>query len=438
MKRNLYILVLLTGLASPAAHAAENPFASDSYQQVLKKLTDVMVNDVTSPVAAARYYAYTTLAGYELLAACGIYPSLSEALNGLSPAPVFPESVSLDISFAVLYVTFHMGERLLPSGYLLEDEKEHLTQRARANGLSSACIRLSIEYAGHISDHIMEYVASDGYSGLSALTRYTPLKGPAYWVPTPPAYIPAIEPHWNKLRPFLLESPGQFRPDPPAPYSEEAGSVFQQLVMDVYNTCNNLSSEQLEIGSFWDCNPFVLHTFGHMDFGMKKISPGAHWMGITGIACLQQGLSFEATVRTHALTALAISDAFIACWDEKYRSNRVRPETVINRLVDPGWTPLLQTPPFPEYVSGHSVISTTAASVLTELFGEHFAYTDTVEVEYGLPPRSFGSFTEAAEEAAISRLYGGIHYRDAIDEGVRQGRELAEYIIREKYRKLRH
>ncbi|MCU0354679.1 MAG: vanadium-dependent haloperoxidase, partial [Cytophagales bacterium] len=117
------------------------------------------------------------------------------------------------------------------------------------------------------------------------------------------------------------------------------------------------------------------------------------------------------------------------CWDEKYRSVRVRPESTINQLMDKDWEPLLQTPPFPEYTSGHSVISNASAVVLTHLYGDNFAFTDSTEVQYGIPPRSFKSFQHAAEEASISRLYGGIHYRSAITAGTEQGRKVGELVV---------
>ncbi|MGN6164671.1 MAG: vanadium-dependent haloperoxidase [Flavisolibacter sp.] len=163
---------------------------------------------------------------------------------------------------------------------------------------------------------------------------------------------------------------------------------------------------------------------------MKKISPGGHWMGITGIACQKAGLSLSNTLLLHTVIALSLHDAFVCCWNEKFRTNRIRPETVINRYIDEKWQPLLQTPPFPEYPSGHSVVSTAAAEVLTHFLGDHFAFTDTVETYIGLPPRKFNSFYDAAAEARISRLYGGIHFRDAIENGAAQGGELAKLAIR--------
>ena len=206
------------------------------------------------------------------------------------------------------------------------------------------------------------------------------------------------------------------------------GSDFYKEVIEVYETVNALDEEKKEIAQFWDCNPYVSHHKGHVMFATKKITPGGHWMGIAAIASKKDSADIMKAATTYALTSIALFDAFISCWDEKYRSNLIRPETVINRHIDEDWVPLLQTPPFPEYTSGHSVISGAAAVMLTHIFGDNFSFDDTVEVEYGLPVRSFNSFIEASDEAAISRLYGGIHYLPACEVGIKQGRELGIHL----------
>jgi membrane-associated phospholipid phosphatase len=170
-----------------------------------------------------------------------------------------------------------------------------------------------------------------------------------------------------------------------------------------------------------------------MSLGFKKISPGGHWMNIVGIAAKKEKLDFDKTVLLHALVSFTLMDAFISCWDEKYRSNRIRPESYINRYIDSKWMPLLQTPPFPEYTSGHSVISTASAEILTYLLGDNFSFTDDSEKMFELEARRFTSFRAAAAEAAISRLYGGIHFRDAIENGQQEGRMLAQKVI-EKFK----
>lgn len=203
--------------------------------------------------------------------------------------------------------------------------------------------------------------------------------------------------------------------------------------MEVYNVTNNITaegddSEEIEIAQFWDCNPYVSVTRGHFMFATKKITPGAHWIGITKIASQKANLSFDETIYAFTKTSIGIFDAFISCWDEKYRSNLIRPETLINQHIDEKWKPILQTPPFPEYTSGHSVVSGSASTVLTSIFGDNFQFDDDTEVAFGLPIRSFESFNKAAEEAAISRLYGGIHYMAAINDGLLQGRNVGKWV----------
>ena len=162
-------------------------------------------------------------------------------------------------------------------------------------------------------------------------------------------------------------------------------------MLEVYEIGKTYTEEQALIASFWDCNPFFLAVQGHFNYSSKKISPGAHWMGIAATACRNAGLDFEHTLWVQTILGLTLHDAFISCWDEKYRSEYIRPETVINALLDPEWKPLLQTPPFPEYTSGHSVVSNASATVLTRMLGAQ-PFTDSVEVPYGLPARHFASF----------------------------------------------
>lgn len=238
-----------------------------------------------------------------------------------------------------------------------------------------------------------------------------------------------LEPHWMMLRPFAMDSASQFKPLPPHPYDMREGSAFHQQMMEVYEIGRNLTDEQREIASFWDCNPYALEARGHFMFASKKISPGGHWMGITALAARTSGADLMRSAKAYARVSAAVADGFISVWDEKYRSVLVRPETVIRKEIDRSWRPVLQTPPFPEYTSGHSVISAAAAEVLTDLFGENFAFDDDVEVVYGLPVRLFGSFREAAEEAAVSRLYGGIHYRMAAENGLVQGRAVGQHLL---------
>lgn len=282
--------------------------------------------------------------------------------------------------------------------------------------------------ANAVAAQIVVYSKTDNYGKLSAKLRYTPVKGDGYWYSTPPSYMEAVEPNWKTVRPMIIDSCNEFLPSQPTAFSKDSNSKFYALATEVYNISKKTTQEQLTIASFWDCNPFVVSTSGHMAIGFKKISPGGHWMNIASIVAKKANLDFDHSIMLHAIEALTLMDAFISCWDEKYRSNRIRPETYINRYIDVKWQPLLQTPPFPEYTSGHSVISTASATVLTYLLGENFSFTDNTEEIFDIAPRTFSSFMQAANEAAISRLYGGIHFRDAIENGQKEGTSLGEKI----------
>jgi hypothetical protein len=430
MKRAFFFVFGLFVLLSTEAKKP-NFFTTADYVAALKQVTDVMVYDVTSPVAASRYYAYITLAANEVYAEMqSSTTSFKNKLNGFEGISLqAPATQKSDASFAALYALYKMGAKLLPSGQQLHPLADSLAMEATKKGISKEEIEQTISLVAEAIRQLSLYVQADGFRNLSGYTKYKPTTGDAYWQPTAPVFMQAVEPWWFRLRPFLLDSCQQFKPAAPTGFDTTRSSAFYQQLHEVYNTSRTLTEEQRAIAAFWDCNPFAVQQIGHIEFGLKRISPGGHWMGITGLACEKATKGFAQTLFIHATVAITLADAFIACWDEKYRSNRVRPETAINKFIDRSWRPFLQTPPFPEYPSGHSVISTAAAEVLTHFFGNNFSFADNTEVEFDLPVRSFASFLQAAEEAAISRLYGGIHYRDAIENGQTMGRKIGACVV---------
>lgn len=422
MKTRIFAFILIARICAEAYAADPPPRFSDQVFEITK----VMLHDVISPPAAARYYAYSLLGAYLVVRQEGdASKDIISLLNGFDYS--LPTADHVNIPYAAHYALLNVAQHLLPSGYRLETILATLANQYPT--LSSVERAASEQHAQQITKIVLSYATADGYAALSTHQRYTPQSDEGFWYPTPPAYLGAIEPHWATLRPFLLDSATQFAPEPPTPFSLDTTSAFyQEQLLGVYRAVSERTPEQEAVARFWDCNPFEVTFSGHAAMGLKKITPGGHWIGITGIAAEQAQLSFAQSVATHTILALALHDAFISCWDEKYRSERIRPETVINRHLDPAWRPVLQTPPFPEYTSGHSVVSSASAVVLTALFGENFSFADSTEVLFGLPVRKFDSFNEAAEEAAISRLYGGIHYRDACENGVTQGRRVGEFI----------
>jgi hypothetical protein len=228
----------------------------------------------------------------------------------------------------------------------------------------------------------------------------------------------------------VLDSAAQFTPPRPPVFNvTDKKSKYYQEVMAIKNAVDSLTPEQKHIADFWDDNPFKLNVSGHVMFGTKKFSPPGHWMSVVGIAAKQAGFDFASTVYAYAITAMTQFDAFIQCWDEKYRSNCVRPETVINKYFDQNWQPYLQTPPFPEYTCGHSTMSSANAEALTRVFGDNFAYTDTSEMEFGIKSRSYKSFKDAAEENNWARFYGGIHFHNSCIVSTEYGRKVGDFVV---------
>ncbi len=426
MKQLLILVLLLSRLVR--AEVAQRD-VSPHLQPTVFAVTMVMIHDVVNPPAAGRFYAYCLLGAHEIVAQHqkGVV-SPARFVRDFKPI-VIDRSGRYEYQIAALYCILETGRLILPSGSMLDEEQQKLIDRLKAEGHPESIIQQSVRVAQAVAKQVLTYAANDGYTRLSARLRYRPLKGDGYWYPTPPAYIEAIEPHWRTIRPMMLDSSGQFRPKSPVPFSKDTTSAFYKLAYEVYEVGKTLTDEQRFIASYWDCNPFAVNTSGHLAIGFKKISPGGHWMNITSLAANQAKLSFDKAVLVQSLVAMTLMDAFISCWDEKYRSHRIRPETFIQRHISVRWQPLLQTPPFPEYTSGHSVISTAVAEVLTYLIGDQVAFTDDTEVLFELPPRQFASFRRAAAEAAISRLYGGIHYRDAVENGQAQGRAIGDFVI---------
>jgi len=401
---------------------------SKEVNNVITRMTDIMIHDVSNPPLASRFFAYACLAGYEVASQNNdSIPSMKGKLNEYPDIkePKVAGNFSPDV--AAVLAMMETAKKMQPSGKLLGDYQAKWIESCQTLGFSKEVMENSLAYAQDISKQILAYAKADKYNKISNYPRYTPGGKDSDWFPTPPAYFPPVEPYFHTVRSFTLDSANQFTPQKPVPFSTDKKSAFYQLMLDLYN--EKLPQEHREIAAFWDCNPFALQDNGHLMVGVKKISPGAHWMGIAGIVCQQKGFSLAKTLHIHTAVAIGLMDGFIGCWGEKYRSNRVRPETAIRKQIDPKWRPMLQTPPFPEYLSGHSTISSASAVILTRFLGDNFAYTDSVEVRFGLPPRSFASFNAASDEAAISRFYGGIHFMDAIKQGQAQGTAIGNQVL---------
>lgn len=405
---------------------------AELYHQLYDELTKAVIHDVYSPPVASRIYVYPNIAAYQCISyGSNNLKSLNNQLTDLKIVyPEIAENVNYEQAAIIAYLD--VAEDLIFTKEKLTVFKDSLYQGWEDS--NSKEFQVSQKFGNDVSKQIKKWMSGDNYNATRSFPDFSvDYQQPGRWMPTPPTYIKGIEPHWSKLRPFCIDSSNQFKPIPPPEFSLEKNSKFYKELIEVYEIVKNIrevgnASEEIEIARFWDCNPFVSVNVGHYMFAEKKITPGAHWIGICKIACQKSEFDLEKTVQAYSKTTIAIADAFISCWDEKYRSNLIRPETVINSEIDAEWLPILQTPPFPEYTSGHSVVSGCSAVVLTSIFGDNFSFDDTTEIDYGLPVRSFSSFKQAAEEAAVSRIYGGIHYDSAVEKGLEQGIQIGSFV----------
>lgn len=434
MKSINYIFCLLFFcLMGCATTDEEIQVTAEDYHKALDKLTEVIVYDIFSPPVASRIYAYPSIAAYEITCQDTLQnnTSLSKQIPHLSPIPKPTSLERVDLKMAAVLAYLNVGEELIFSTHKISSYTDSLS-----NAWSkSPKFKDSKIYADKVSQHILNWANQDQYAQTRTMPKFSiNTEDPARWVPTPPDYMDGIEPNWNQMRTFVMDSASVFKPTPPTEFSIDEDSQFFAELMEVYDAVNEAreegeDSEKILIAQFWDCNPYVSTHKGHMMFATKKITPGAHWILINKEVARKENLNFFDTAKTYAFITIGIYEAFISSWDEKYRSNLVRPETLINTYIDEQWMPILQTPPFPEHTSGHSVVSGASSVIMTKLYGEDYEFEDTTEIPYGLPSRTFTSFNVAAEEAAISRLYGGIHYMPAIEVGLVQGRKVGNHVL---------
>ena len=420
MKNLLLFCILLTFLFGCSTKNKDyDNFFNDpaTYSKTVFELNTVIMGNNFSPVVGSRNYLYANVAAYEVVAANypDKYNSLSGQVAGLGKIPLPKPGDKINVPFASLLAFWKLGQLVTFSENVTTSYVDSLKLLAKVHGMPEEMFNQSVAYADTVSAIVMAWSKKDGYKETRGMPEYTVYNDSAgRWVPTPPAYSSAAEPHWNLIRALVLDSANQFAPPPPFTFNvTDKNSAYYKQVMQLKNATDSLTLEQAHIAEFWDDNPFKLNVSGHLAFATKKFSPPGHWMSIVGIAAKKAGADYNTTVYAYTKTAIALFDAFISCWDVKYKYNTVRPETVINKYFDANWTPHLQTPPFPEYTCGHSTGSAACATALTSIFGDNFAYTDTTEKQFGIESRSYKSFRAAALENNAARFYGGIHFHQS-------------------------
>ena len=381
-----------------------------------------------TPTSAARLYAYVGIAMYEAVrGGMPAHRSLAGQLNGMPTLPGAHPSTRYDwptaLSAAVADTARVLFNRELSRQDMAAFHAEQVQARRDA-GVPPAVITDSVDHGRAVAAGLQPWIHADGFDEIRQKATehgYIQPEGDGLWRPTPPHFGPALEPYWRHIRPFFLAGPDEVIPAPPVPFSDDPGSAFYAEALHTYEAGGSaLTDEHRHIARFWSDDP------------RRSGLPPGHWMLTVGQVAVQRALPLDVTVEAMARTGVAMADAFLSCWHCKYTLNVVRPVTYINDYVDKFWGPLLNTPPFPEYTSGHSVSSVAAAVVLTDLLGS-LSYTDTYDLAAGLTEaqrtRHFDSFLHAAQEAAQSRIYGGIHFPMGVDEGKVQGRRVGELAV---------
>ena len=409
---------------------ALNKFCENKLPEWNQHLTRVIISDIYTAPVCSRIYALTSIAAYEALRpAYKSYPSYAGRLNGLNPLPLPVQQKKYNYQLAAIIAFSTVAQKMVFNvDAVKEAEKDFLQQVAKLN-VNEEEVDSSISFGRAIGSHIIEWAAKDGYLQRNAMPAYIVTKEPGRWQPTPPGYADAIETNWKMLRPLLLDTCSQFRPVAPTKYDTLKGNAFYKESLEVFDKVNNPAAGDSATAWYWDDNPNTSITDGHITYFLQKNSPAGHWIHIAYSVAKKENYDVIKTMALVSTTAIAIYDGFVSCWDAKFTYNYVRPETFINQYIDKDWLPLIQTPPFPEYPSGHSVVSSSAATVLTQMVGSNYAFTDSAEVPFGRPTRHFNSFYEAADQASISRLYGGIHFINAITNGKAEGRKLGTFVI---------
>lgn len=416
---------LLTASAAALAgtsttQAAEVPSAAvlrDWYRLVLKL---VRHTPTYSPPVASRSFAYLGVTAYEAVASgTATLISMAGQLNGLTLPPkrqngqTYSEAVVMHAALAEGVKTFFGNTG--PTGQRVMKAVEVKLRSAAFAGVDATVAARSEAYGQSLVEHVLAWSQGDGGAVIENMgfpMAFEVSKEPGHWVPTSAIrqqQAPLL-PAWGNNRSFAMPSGASCSLPPPPAYSEDKGSEFYKQAMEVYETKNSLTSEQELIARFWSDDPMLSPT------------PPGHWISIALEILDKQNADAERTAEVLMRLGVTVADAFIGCWNAKFVYDLVRPITYIRKVIDPKWDALLITPPFPEYPSGHSTQSGAAATVLTAMFGENFAFSDATHARDGMAPRDFPSFWAAAEEAGISRLYGGIHFRAAIEHGLDQGR----------------
>ncbi len=424
--------VLLFGCETSTTKEVASPStaleSSDLINELNRGLTKVVSEDIFTPPVAARIYAYSNIAAHEAICwSDNSIASLIGQLNGYEK--IEPDAALENMSYEMALIVGYcqVARHLVYREFLVDSLQNDMIEKYAKGGDEKSKLAGNV-WGSRLAKHIIKWADADGYATTRNLPKYQPLDEEDKWVPTAPMYGEALEPHWHKLRPFFMDSSSQFRLQLPVQFSTKKDSDFYKATMEVYEMVKQSNEADLDVAKYWDCNPGPTMVDGHVMKVRKQNTPGGHWMGIHSIYAKEIKRTLLQTTQTSAILMAGISDAFIAAWDTKFHYHLLRPETYIARHIDSDWKPKLESPLFPEFASAHSAVSGVAASILTASYGELPFYDDT-NIGFGLPAKKFDNTWQAAEEAAKSRLLGGIHYRFGCDAGLDQGKAIGSNLV---------
>lgn len=389
-------------------------------------LIEISMEDVYNPPIATRIFAYSNLAAFEVNSHKS-GKSFMAAHTGDSLFTV-PKISCPNYELAALFAFCEVSKSLVFSEYMMDTLYQRLVRHAATDGFTQDDITACKEYAASVADNMKAWIKKDNYKNVKSGDQYTILGVDSTWALTPPDYAQALEPNWYKLRPIVLKSHDEILPPARPPFSKEKGSEFYKNARLVMEEGNRNDSLHRKIALYWDDNPNEFNDTGHNTHFKHKVSPPAHWINITRNYLTQAKADLNKCINAYTAVSIAMFDGMIACWGTKYRENLIRPVTYINRHIDKNWKPLIQTPPFPEYTSGHSTVSGGASAILETLY-PNTSITDSTEVPFGFAARTFKSATEAGREASDSRFYGGIHYKFGVDNGFENGTAIGKQVL---------
>lgn len=435
MKTKISVFYLLGILALTNCSSPETTekiiFNNDILSECNLAIQNAVVLDGVAPPVASRRYFYSTVAAYE-----AIRPFQANLVSTVGQLNGFTKMAKIDTSLGICLDLAALRAYTQTALDMVYKEDSILAFANRKlkfyeSNLSDDVYRHSLDWGDSVSRYVLDWANGDTFAQIRGTDLYTAKSSNEYWKPTPKEYMQAIEPQWKKIRPSFMKNGHQFFDSLPAPtpYNMGENPKFNEMMREIYETVVNTDSQKILTARYWDDNPNSTFHYGHATIKVLKVSPAGHWLSMFATVARKQKYNLYQSAEGMLRMSSAIFDGFIAVWDAKYTYEYIRPVTVIQRHIDSSWLPLIETPAFPEYPSAHSTISSAAATVLTDMFGE-YEFTDSAEFEFGFGARRYKNFREASDEACMSRIYGGIHFREGMEFGKNLGNAVGHYHIK--------